>query len=404
MYSLNDKKMKIRYRILQMLAVFFIAAGSFAFTMKQMQLPESDIYWHSQQACTINGIKSMFNTISYPLYHVIVNFLYKIMGISLNYCAGIVVIACNLLTYCIIFFYLDFICREKDIRIREYGIGFTLILMLVQAIYMPWFNKNVYLGQGSINIYHNPTYLIVKPIGIIIFLLICYIYIKNEKHIAFKKEWWFLAGLSVLANLAKPSFFYVFIPGLGLYMLMDMCISGYKKFSLHFQVACAFIPAALVALFQAMASLTTGIEIEWMGVWKIFSPNPYISILLFIAFPLYVLLLSIRIWDVGTKISLSVFFAGFLEAAILAEKGERRWHGNFFWGYYLGGALLWLEAVKIFILWHAERNKSRGNNIRLIVGWILLILHVCSGIRYLYTNGAFNPAISGLYYLYKLIF
>ena len=403
MRSINDRKMKIRYSIFHIFAVLFIVAVSFILTMKHMQLYESDIYWHTQQAYTISSIKSVFNTISYPLYHVFVSFFNKIMRIPLDYCAAIVVSVCNLLTYCITFFYLDFICRMKDVRIRECSVCLTLLIMLVQAIYIPWFNKNVYLGQGSINIYHNPTYIVVKPIGIILFLLVHYIYVKNEKCIVFKKEWWFLAGMMVLSNLAKPSFFYVFIPGLGLYMLIDMCISGCKKFNSHIQIVCACIPAAAVALFQAKASLTTGIEVEWMGVWKLLSPNPYISILLFIAFPLYVILLSAQLWDDGTKISLSVCVAGILEAAVLAEKEERKWHGNFFWGYYLGGALLWLEAIKIFILWHVENKINRKTYIKLIGGWILLILHVFSGIRYLYTMGAFNPVISALYYLYKLV-
>jgi hypothetical protein len=39
----------------------------------------------------------------------------------------------------------------------------TFALMVVTAIYVPFFNRSVYLGQGSPSLIHVPTIIVVKP-------------------------------------------------------------------------------------------------------------------------------------------------------------------------------------------------------------------------------------------------
>lgn len=53
-------------------------------------------------------------------------------------------------------------------RMRNY---ITVMLTFVSATYVPWYNTKIYLGQGTINIWHNATYITVKPFVIVCFLL-----------------------------------------------------------------------------------------------------------------------------------------------------------------------------------------------------------------------------------------
>lgn len=376
--------------------VFALLIGSIAFLIIIEQMKQAvvtDVPYHTLLAESMHGINQIFSKTPYPLYHVLVKVIMKIAQIPANYSAALVVSACNVFVYIITYYYLV----RKALKGEKVGyIGVCVLgLMLAQAIYMPWFNPLLYLGQGSINIWHNPTYAIAKPFAILVFWLVEHIYDKEKEYkIIFSKEWWLLLVCMLFSNLAKPSFFQVFVPGLGIFMLWKLISEKGKKICFHIQIASAFIPATIFALYQAYISLSAGIELDWMGVWKLLSPNPWISVLLFMAFPLYIFCAGIKDWNNGKKLSVCIFLTGFLEAATLAEAGARKGHGNFFWGYYLGGALMWLVSVKEFIGWHRiyaeeEENKKRMER-KLKVGWTFFLLHMFSGIYYVYLllNGA----------------
>ncbi|MED9904805.1 MAG: hypothetical protein UFG06_11545 [Lachnospiraceae bacterium] len=378
---------ELRNKVQSILFSLIIASISLMVIIRQMGIPTSDVALHSEWAYKIHSVSQIFKASSYPLYHIIVKIMVKVTCIPLNYCAALVMAGCNLFTYGILHRYIV----RKNEKNRSSNVFNYLILgmMLAQAIYVPWFNERLYLGQGSINVWHNPTYTIVKPFAILAFGLLEDIYADTEKRkVIFSKRWWLLLIVMFFANLAKPSLFQVLVPGLGLFMLFDLITLKGKQIVKHVEVAAAFIPSAALALYQAGVSFTTGVSLEWLGVWKEYSPNPYISVVLFIAFPLFVLSSRIKEWNNGIKIALCVFLTGFFETALLAEEGFRRNHGNFFWGYYLGGALVWLVSVKEFIRWHRSYFESGRNDkitsIKLTMGWILFLLHVFSGIYYIY--------------------
>lgn len=52
----------------------------------------------------------------------------------------------------------------------------SLTLCLVSSIYMPWYDTHIYAGQGSPNIWHNPTQLMVRPFALIAFWMTVRIY------------------------------------------------------------------------------------------------------------------------------------------------------------------------------------------------------------------------------------
>lgn len=378
---------ELKNKVQSILFSLIIASISLMVIIRQMGIATSDVALHSEWACQIHSVGEIFKVSSYPLYHIIVKIMVKVTHIPLNYCAALVMAASNLFTYGVLCWY---IVRKSEKNTSSNIFNYLILgLMLVQAIYVPWFNEQLYLGQGSINVWHNPTYTIVKPFGMLAFGLLEGIYSDVGKgKVIFSRTWWLLLICMLFANLAKPSFFQVIVPGLGLFMLFNLVALKGKQISKHMQVAAAFIPAAVLALYQVGASLTTGITIEWLGVWKSYSPNPYISVVLFMAFPFYIIFSCVKEWSNGIKIALCVFLTGFMETALFAEEGFRRNHGNFFWGYYLGGCLVWLVSIKEFIKWHKcyfeNGENDKISSVKLMIGWILFLLHVFSGIYYIY--------------------
>lgn len=83
----------------------------------------------------------------------------------------------------------------------------TCALLLLGPMYLPWYNPNIYLGQGTPNVWHNPTTICVRPFALATFLLIINILKKGEEQKECgRKEFVVLAVMLVCCNLAKPSF------------------------------------------------------------------------------------------------------------------------------------------------------------------------------------------------------
>lgn len=90
-------------------------------------------------------------------------------------------------------------------------------LLFVISVYAPFFNKFMYLGQWSPNIWHNPTTFLLKPFALLGFFGM-YHYIQGS---SFTKNKLFVIGLSALLTIsiwAKPSFVITFYPALFIYL------------------------------------------------------------------------------------------------------------------------------------------------------------------------------------------
>lgn len=267
-----------------------------------------------------------------------------------------------------------------------YLLLFTLFLTIVSAIYDPLFNKWVCLGQGCANVWHNPTFFMVKS-----FSLMC-VYFSVKQLQTFKKSMWLCSSMLLLASLFyKPSFGIVFIPAYAIYILLFYT----RNFRAYFYSLLMVLPSLAYALFYQLPRLLHYIPNEGRNSSIYFAPfkfihyyshNAFISFLLGMAFPLFFLILNYKKVLANRYLVFSwiMLLVGYFQYAFLVE-GKVNWQdGNFSWGYYLTLDVLFIfsfiELVKQLLIYKMSNKFER---IKMLILSALFFLHVFSGFFYL---------------------
>lgn len=283
----------------------------------------------------------------------------------------------------------------------------ALIFNLSSAVYVPWFNDKPYLGQGSPNPWHNPTTLMVRPVGLLIFLLVmseC----ERSRRAGFRKgsglKIWkgiLIAILLLLSNLSKPSFVQIFYPGIFVLMLLWLVVYRFRNFLLGMQLLLCCLPSValmgmqfLTAFYSKTNSNSAGVVIAPFKIAGLYTDNIAISTFLVLAFPILIALCTMirRSFDWTDAFAWIMLLVGMAEKFLLAEGGSRMAHGNFNWGYILALYFVWFISMRDYLLWKgALRTESdQGGPARslstagLILCSLVLLAHLISGIYYLY--------------------
>lgn len=330
----------------------------------------------------------------YPLWHILIRGILKVTMFTGVQAAGIVSAVCYTVMYLLTVEWI----RKCDVGIHHIWVSvWTFLLYVAGPIYIPWYNSNVYIGQDSPNVWHNPTHIMVKPIALAAFILILHM-VTEVRRSEYRQniDWKEGIGAAILltaANLAKPSFVQILYPALVLWMVYYLVVSRGKALKMGVQLAVVCIPAFLLLIFQFAMSFYApsgeggGIEISFLEYWRSVSPNVGISILLVVLFPLAVLVLAIRRKGMNDALRLSwlMLLCGAGEKALLIESGGRRYHGNFCWGYSLGIFFVWAAAIRYFCSYFfSAGNWTRKKKIEFTVLLVILLLHLCGGAYYLY--------------------
>ena len=281
---------------------------------------------------------------------------------------------------------------------------FTLIFSLSSAIYVPWFNKKPYLGQGSPNPWHNPTTIMVRPIALFIFVLVMGECLRVQRS-GFRKgqglRIWkgiLLTILLLLSNLSKPSFVQIFYPAIFLLMFLWLFVYHMRNFLLGMQLLVCCIPSVVLMGLQFLSAFygetnsdSAGVVIAPFKVAGLYTKNIAFSTLLLLAFPLFIALCSIvrRTFDWTDAFAWIMLLAGMAEKFLLAENGSRLYHGNFNWGYILAVYLLWFVSIRDYTAWKCTFADGKGfrravSVLAFVLGCVLLLAHLVSGIYYLY--------------------
>lgn len=345
------------------------------------------------------------------LWHLTVLFLFEVCRIPMEAAAAFATCLYALFYYYVLYWvirrFTDHI-GQKVTALR--GNVITFSFCFVQALYFYWLDTGgQYLGVFSPNPLHNPTQMGVRGFALLTFCLaVDLLSYENDRtyrpvffHVerATRKRYILLAVLLFLSTLMKPTFAETFIPAVALFMLgtwisrlvrRDAPAWYFKKCLV--MLLCA-LPSLLYMLTQFLAFFWFGggygsegglVFTKWLEVWKLFSDNVFLSILLGMAFPVYVLLLDARFFCKSTagRLALISYGVAFLEAAILGEDGSRFSHGNFLWPLMSGMLLLWLTALlHLMTLEHTE-GRTRLKQGLLHFGWFLFFCHLFCGLAF----------------------
>jgi hypothetical protein len=271
------------------------------------------------------------------------------------------------------------------------AVGLSVALLVVNPItILALSDHNLYLGYLSVNSYHNPTILLLKPIALLQFI---YTARSFTKFSVSGKEIAAIAVLSLLSAYAKPSFTICLLPALGILVVLRWVM----KQSIPWKplVWGIGLPSAAILLLQFWMSYTGNQEgkiiFTPLGVMQMYSGNLLAKLLLSILFPILVTIFYRKqvISSPNMLMAWICFFFGAFYSYFLAESGSRFRDGNFVWSGEITVFILFFASTIFFLEMQAKDGSLKNSVQKMIFGaWSL---HLLAGVVYLIystvTNG-----------------
>lgn len=258
---------------------------------------------------------------------------------------------------------------------------FSMFFLFIGPLYIPGFLQGYYMGSKTGNIWHNPTYLIVKPLAIYIFFV--YVSLLENTSLSERERNKELVKASiflVLSAVLKPSFYQMFLPALFLWCVVELIRSRGKKLKILIKIGFSVVPVTILGLVQMQLSLgqeNQGIGIAPFRVWSLWTGNMWIlALILSIAFPMAVFIFTrnkIK-GNVMSELALFCLLSGCGQYIMFFIKQSPE-AGDFGWGFSLSVALLFLVA---FI--QQKKQSLNGKQQKICKG--LFFAHLICGFLY----------------------
>lgn len=362
--------------------IFFI---SFKIVILHMMIKGTDYYVHAIRAIDIfqNGFIGLITNFSYPIWYIGVKFFERVVHLNLFNSAAMMTAIVYTLTYGIIYYFYKVYLKNCSGVICA---CLAMVTMVIQPISHEGLVCSTEMGRAVFNTWHNPTNIVARFFGIIAFFYFHKILDDDKKEgSVHKKDYYIFSVVMCLANLGKPSFSQVFLPMIVIYCVIYCLKSKFVKFRLCLNIAFAVVPSVLILLSEFLTSFYEngeGIEIAWFEVMNYSGTSNPAVLLGTLMLPIYITLIYFKdiVKDKKMVSAWLMYGIAFLEYAAFAEKGSRRYHGNFGWGYIIAIFILHMVSIiKFMTLTGKEKWKS-------ICGWIILSLHFICGCTYLYCH------------------
>ena len=249
---------------------------------------------------------------------------------------------------------------------------------LVVAMPLPnwWKFPDVYLGQITPNLWHNPTLIVAMPFTVALFASAMWSLRRDSA-----KVYALTSAMLVFMALAKPSYLLPFIPVYAVLLVRSLRVRLTSRSNQLAVLAGILGPVLLVLLAQYSGTFSEatggGIVVRPFGVWGHYSPHIAASLGLSLAFPLATFAVCWRraLRDSALMTAWAVFVLALVELSIFAEKGERFSSGNFFWGGYAALFVLFMTSARALLVDPIHGWRS-------IVAWGAFWAHAASGVLY----------------------
>ncbi len=353
--------------------------------------------------------------VPYFMWHFVVIAIESFTPVPIKAAAAFACCIFALFSFYVLYWMTDRASQYYRLEYSDAKKGFVAFaLSIIQPAYMYWFDTgNQYLGQFSMNPMHNPTHMCVKPFSLLCF---CFTYDILQKYCdaehkglfvdvtkGLKKPYVLLSVTLLLSCMAKPTFAEMFIPAVGLFMLFEWIkrlalkdSTAKEYFSKCLTMLLVSTPALAYILIQFLAYFIWGGSYgteesslaitEWMQVWRMYSENVAVSILLGMGFPLLIVALNGTYFIKNTmgRLALIGYAVGLLEGALLSESGPKITHGDFLWPMMSGMTLLWVVAVLRFLVLEEKQCRTKLQQIIIHAAWFVFCMYVLFGIMYMY--------------------
>jgi len=275
------------------------------------------------------------------------------------------------------------------------AVGLSLGLMILGPVsLMTWSRHNLYLGYIGVNVYHNPTVIILKPLALLLFLWTAHLLSRSGRQ-EVRRPLALVAALSVLSSLAKPNYGLALVPATILVVAVRWWRGRPTRLA---SVAWGLIvPTALALAWQyhvTTSDPSLGLQeslrvtLEPFRVMGHRADRLWLRFVLSILFPaaVYVIYLPASRGDRRLGLAWVVFATSLPYAYLLAESGGNAFAGNFLWGSQVALFILFVVSA-LFVARRASlglrlRRRRRREGVRLAVCLLAFSLHVASGIAF----------------------
>lgn len=261
----------------------------------------------------------------------------------------------------------------------------ALALNFVMPFFWTLAGEYRYVSYQSGNLWHNSTYQCMKLFALAAMLY----YEKLEKGYREKitvKQWITMAVLLFICTGIKPSFLTVFAPVLAVKLLVDLVKR--VPFKQIFLLGSTVLPACGVVLWQSMVlfgqDTGNGTTFDPWYTFSLHANKPKLAVLCSLAFPLVVLLFSLKdLWkDKRYLFVWGMTGVGFLEALCLVETGSRSRDGNFLWGYCFAIFLIMIYSFEKWVGFLKKEEHRMLYRIAFVIAGVVLAYQVFCGVYF----------------------
>ena len=354
---------------LLLIVLLFVLMGIYFYNVS-FNYELSDIAPHLEGAIDMKSFLEVYSItpqrtihVSYPLYHILVNILGFIC--FKNYALASSILLCG----SILATYLIMLKMTNDLGIEINYKTLWIMFLLNLMICFP-FNGKLYLPQGSPNVWHNPTFLVMKPFALLSFYSFC-MFIKNRKN-----NYLLIFMISCfLSVIAKPSFTIVFLPIAGIVTLVILFKDFKANFIFSLKLLLAVLPTLIILIIQYVITLDvdSGIVIRIGGFQNLSYFSMIAATISALFYPIMFLVLNRNRINFKFELLLSYLIYAFawIQYFILDEAQYN--HGNFAWGYY----------TALFVLYFITTlNLIKINEKKNIIIYAILAIQIIFGLIY----------------------
>lgn len=383
-----------------------LAAALFAPVTINTALNFNDVPYHTDWVAQMWASKTLL--LPHFLYHLLVILVHPIVSLSVSafvpryadqtyLIAGIIVIIlAHALLACVLYVLLRSILDQARRSAVVLCGACALGLMLVWPItlFFP-FDQHAYFGYIGLNTYHNPTQVLLKPLGLLLFLYAMSVF-TFEDH----RPWHrigIVAVLVVASTLVKPTYIICLLPALGAYAIYAF-VRRQRVNWLLLIVGVAVPALAVLAwqylftyIFDTMPSGEGEIILAPFAFYEAHDAADFLGfkVVLSLLFPLSVAILYFKqaFANITLRLAWLVTGVGLFYGYLLAEQGPRLAHGNFLWAGQMAGLILFVTSLlflieqnrDIFDRWLGQKQAPPWNY-SLLICLAVFVLHVANGV------------------------
>lgn len=396
-----DKKKRAALYTIAPVIIFILTY--ILFYKQTLMTKSSDTVAHMNHALSLDYVLGL----SHWGWHMVCWLFYACLPIPINNAAALATASFNALTAILVIWLMECYMKDKMPGVVVPTIA-TVFALMVGPLYLRFYNSSYYMGQGTPNVWHNPTAVAVRPFIILISVFTVEYWSCEETERVqicgkcMKKTTAYQLLLTILllaSTIIKPSLLMVYLPVCGIVALVKLVKSRGRLFGKLILQHLYFVPSALVFLWQYISIFIfgnvgkssageTGIQIAFFKVAGMYAPSVLFSLILKMAFPFLVIFLwrKVIFKDKLFQITFWQFLAGLAITWTFAETGSRLNHGNFGWGNLLAASFLWIFCIMFYLKeWVKDREKISGSvryKLKYGIPFVILLWHFLAGVSY----------------------